>query len=331
MELGDSAYYEDVKTCSDSGFIACGYMYDDMNDGQLVQKFDSNGNLIWTRTFMSTGAFKATANSVCQTSDSGYIVVGNNSFTGNETVLLTKYSNPGPVSWATYVNPFKDNMINMECVIERSSGSFMAAGYSGNFTNGNAAGLILNFTSYGSMTSARCLDGTGNDAFTSIRELPGSGYVITGFTEEWGPGQWDIVLIKTAANGLVPGCPILESCNPSSGIPFTDVNFPFPMPTAVTEPIDDLPVYEGDYELEQMLICEEPTTTPTPTSTPSETPTDTPTPTTTPTLIPTATAVGCNVLCISSDYENSLFNTEPALVSTGLFSPLDISHWNAHE
>ena len=65
-----------VQQTSDGGYIITGYTWPDGTDRSdvLLIKADASGNTLWTKTF--GGSSEDRGNSVQQTTDGGYIVVG---------------------------------------------------------------------------------------------------------------------------------------------------------------------------------------------------------------------------------------------------------------
>jgi hypothetical protein len=118
-----------VRQTTDDGYIVegvTGSYYDNSRDIWLI-KTDSDGNEIWDKTF--GGADSDTGHCVQQTSDGGYIVIG-------ETVvkeylitdaLLTKLSASGDISWQLkFGGPEYDTG---SYVIQTTDGSYVTTGY----------------------------------------------------------------------------------------------------------------------------------------------------------------------------------------------------------
>jgi hypothetical protein len=91
-----------VRQTADGGYIVAGTT-DSFGAGEgdiFLIKTDANGNIIWAKTY--GGANDDRASSVQQTSDGGYIVVGQtNSFgTGKSDIFLIKTDAKGNIQWA---------------------------------------------------------------------------------------------------------------------------------------------------------------------------------------------------------------------------------------
>lgn len=101
--------YSDEARCvvrtSDNGFAIAGSIQTDMYslDGaeMVLIKVDANGNELWRKTYKGTNE-GLRANSIQQTSDEGFILVGNNPFAvGSYAVNLIKTDENGNELWRT--------------------------------------------------------------------------------------------------------------------------------------------------------------------------------------------------------------------------------------
>jgi len=94
---------DSIEQTADGGYIMAGARKNGSSSAILVIKFDSSGNLSWSKT-ISTGSEAGYAG-VKQTSDGGYIIGGDtNSFgAGGIDILFVKLDPSGNVSWAKTV------------------------------------------------------------------------------------------------------------------------------------------------------------------------------------------------------------------------------------
>jgi hypothetical protein len=128
-----------------------------------LAKVDSAGKLLWTNSFGGVGSSQA--NSVVQTSDGGYALVGEtNSFsaTGESEFWLVKTDSAGNVQWS---KPFGSSIGSSEAnsIIQTSDGGFVLAGDIA-YGSGNSVGSdvwLVKTDSSGNMVWDRTYGGVG--------------------------------------------------------------------------------------------------------------------------------------------------------------------------
>jgi hypothetical protein len=186
-----------VCETSDGGYIitgGTGSFGAGSSDVYLI-KTDASGDTIWTRTY--GGGEPDDGNSVCETSDGGYIITGETwSFgAGNADVYLIKTDASGDTIWTrTYGASEVDEG---KSVCETSDGYYIIAG---SFYSMDAVYLIKTDAS-GDTIWTRTYGGCGKEWGSSVQETSDGGYIITGFTNSFGAGDDDVYLIKTDADG----------------------------------------------------------------------------------------------------------------------------------
>jgi uncharacterized delta-60 repeat protein len=189
-----------VQQTSDGGYILGGgtgawYMITDF----LVLKLSSAGAVQWARTYGS--ASYTNLKSVQQTSDSGYIVIGNTPAygAGSYDFLVLKLSSAGDLEWAkTYGGSGADDPYSVQ---QTSDGGYVVAGYTMSYGVGNADFLVLKLSSAGDLEWAKTYGGSGVDDPYSIRQTSDGGYIVAGITTSYGAGNYDVLLIKLGSAG----------------------------------------------------------------------------------------------------------------------------------
>ena len=209
----DSIY--SVSETSDGGYIVGGDFESDIDlgdglsltnkgnyDGMLI-KYDSEGNLEWTKGIGGTG--NDSIKSVSETTDGGYIVGGNfrsksidleNGISlanrGNNDGIVIKYSSSGEVEWAKGIGGNYNEFIIK--VSETTDGGYIVGGYFdsssidlGNgisLSNSNSVhydGMLIKYGSSGEVEWAKGIGETADDQITSIVETTDGGYIVGGY------------------------------------------------------------------------------------------------------------------------------------------------------
>ena len=198
----DFAY--SIQQTSDGGYIVAGYTnsFDEVEDGCLVIKLNSDGTVTWAKTY--GGDDSDYAYSIQQTSDGGYIVAGYTlSFGGNgDNCLVVKLDSSGVVSWAkTYGGPTFDWEWAYS-IQQTSDGGYIVAGFTDSFTT-NGDFFVIKLNSDGVVSWAKTYDGNNIDLAYSIQQTSDGGYIVAGYTYSFSPSDYDALVIKLNSDGTV--------------------------------------------------------------------------------------------------------------------------------
>jgi hypothetical protein len=187
-----------VKQTSDGGYIVAGLTNSygaGLKDFYLV-KTDSLGNLQWERTF--GGANDDEAYSVLQTNDGGFIAAGvTSSFSnGGRDVFLVKTDPAGNFLWQKNLGSLSSD--GAWDIQHTSDGGFIIAGWTfshGPGFLGNA--WLVKTDSLGNEQWNKAFGGTDVDRAYAVQQTNDGGYILTGYTDSFGAGLYDMLLIKT--------------------------------------------------------------------------------------------------------------------------------------
>ncbi len=191
-----------VQQTTDGGYIITGWTLSfgpGWSDVYLV-KTDASGDVLWTRAHGGEDGDEE-GWSVRQTTDGGYIFVGNaDSFgAGGQDVYIFKTDANGDSVWArTYGGSSNDFA---RCVQQTTDGGYIVVGTTLSFGAGSFDIYLLKIDANGDTLWTRTYGGEGFDHGKSVLQIADGGYIIAGSTSSFGAGLSDVYLLKVDANG----------------------------------------------------------------------------------------------------------------------------------
>ena len=237
-----------VVETSDGGYIVGGYFQSESIDlgneislanvsgasiDGMIIKYGSGGEVEWAKVIGGTGTDEI--NSVVETSDGGYIVVGyfysysidlgngiSLANSGSRDGMVIKYSSSGEVEWSNEVGGTGTDEINS--VAETIDGGYVVGGYfNGSIDLGNGIslnskgsndGMLIKYGSSREVEWAKVIGGTNYDEINSVAETKDGGCIVGGYFQSESidlgngitlvnSGSYDGMLIKYGSSGEV--------------------------------------------------------------------------------------------------------------------------------
>jgi len=186
-----------VQQTIDGGYIIIGstYSFGAGGDAWLI-KTDAFGDTLWTKTF--GGSDSDGGNSVLQTQDNGYIILGyTQSFgAGASDVWLIKTDNSGDTLWTkTFGGMYSDAGASVQ---QTQDDGFIIVGITESFSNGATDAYFIKTNASGDTLWTKSLGGAFADDAISVQATTDLGYIAVGSTISFGSSVW---LIKMDAFG----------------------------------------------------------------------------------------------------------------------------------
>ena len=147
------------------------------------------------------GVLDDCAYSIQQTTDSGCIMTGyTESFgAGLWDVYVIRTNASGDTLWTrTYGGRSTDYGLEVQ---QTADGGYIIAGSTRSFGAGGWDVYLIKTDARGDTLWTRTFGGTAYDRAYSIQQTADSGYIMTGYTESFGAGSWDVYVIRTDSSG----------------------------------------------------------------------------------------------------------------------------------
>ncbi len=244
-----------VRQTSDGGYILAGdSIYQQLNWDYLpslyMVKLDRNGNKEWNNPFGNN--YLGRAWSVEQTSDSGYIIAGDSiglksANDHSHYFKVSKLDKNGRKEWSYTGTEFS----GAQSIGKTSDGGYIIAGNTLDNQNGMELHLVR-VDKFGNKLWTKSYGAGGTWEYaSSVKQTSDGGFIVSGQTESYGAGRYDMWILKLdeKGNGPVPtGIPdqnhisqfVLSQNFPNPFSGFTSIPFCLSEPCFVTMKIFDI-------------------------------------------------------------------------------------------
>jgi hypothetical protein len=188
--------------CPPTSGIQCG----------LVEKLNVSGNLVWARVY-DVGAAGTAFTQIAQTSDGGYVAVGNaTDLSQNSGALIVKLDGSGNVQWQHQLGPSGTSMAYFNTVAQTADGGYIAVGQVRD-GSGRMSVLAARFDAAGNLAWQHAFNDLGssgsvtaNENALAVLQTADGGFAIAGsWNDTSTPGTCceGPLLLKLTAGGLI--------------------------------------------------------------------------------------------------------------------------------
>lgn len=203
-----------ILQTSDGGHVVAGSVSDsaDGTNDTWVTRLNKSGGIEWQKIYIREGS--EWPSFIQQDSDGGYIMAGfaSDLSGGNGDLWVMRLGGDGGIAWQrTYGG---DGWDSASSIYQTSDGGYILAGSTSDPSKDDYSdALILKLDKKGDVEWQKTFGSKGLEGASSIRQTSDGGYIVSGFTDSFGTGNEDILLLKLDAGGNMDGC--LPGMDPS--------------------------------------------------------------------------------------------------------------------
>jgi len=190
----DRAFYAAI---AGDGFVVVGSSssFEQGKTAAWVLRLDHDGNMLWNRTFLEGAGSEFRC--VLSLAD-GFLLVGNVFLPSGDTDgYVAKIDNEGNLKWNVTLD--NGNVDKLFSALETQDG-FVLVGLTGSFSNDSDV-WVVKIDVNGKLAWNKTYGGTMDDAGRAITLTEDNQYVIAGYTNSMGNGDYDFLLLKIDASG----------------------------------------------------------------------------------------------------------------------------------
>jgi len=194
-----------VKIDSSGSFLIAGTTnsFNNLSYDFYLIKVSNQGDILWSKTY---GASQDDIGWDVQAFSDSYYMTGytNSAGQGLNDFLLLKTDLNGNILWSKTYGGAGDELAY---AIEKTKDNhLLLTGETSSFGNGDEDIFIIKTDLEGNVTWSKTYGGMLEDGSQYAQNASDSGYIISGYTQSFGGGQWDFCMIKTDAQGNASSC-----------------------------------------------------------------------------------------------------------------------------
>jgi hypothetical protein len=166
-----------------------------------TEVYSEKTDISWEKIYGGNG--NDAGDSVCQTTDGGFFIVGETSSkgAGNRDIWVLKTDSEGNIEWdKTFGGEYYDRGKHG---IQTSDGGYILVGYTASFSSGLNDAWLIKLDSNGEIEWDEFYGGEGNEEGVCVQQTNDGGYVVAGLTNSYGAGRIDAWIFKTDFNGNI--------------------------------------------------------------------------------------------------------------------------------
>ncbi len=186
-----------ITRAHDSGYVIASYMNSSSSQGyeSELRKLSTSGENIWERTFAGTG--DDLCYSVQHASDGCFFLGGftTSSGAGDADFWVLKVDSLGDSLWSKTIGGSAREMCYS--VLPQADGGCVSAGVTYSFGGDSSNVWIVKLDSNGDSLWSNALGGNGTDVCRSVINTQDGGFFLSGYSDSYGNGGYDIAVWKT--------------------------------------------------------------------------------------------------------------------------------------